>query len=81
MHAKKCTTHALSVHAIGKKVGKVANKKLKSVNLDFQLHAKKYTRDGIRRRNLQSYIFVKGHKFGMVAACTRVKRNLIDLHQ
>lgn len=41
MHVKSAlTTHALSVHAIGKKVGKVANKKLKSVNLDFQLHAK-----------------------------------------
>jgi hypothetical protein len=24
---------------------------------------------------------VKGHKFGMVATCTRVKQNLIDLHQ
>lgn len=41
MHAKSAlATHALSVHAIGKKVGKVANKKLKSVNRDFQLHAK-----------------------------------------
>lgn len=47
----------------------------------FPTTCKKYTRDGIRRRNLQSYIFVKGHKFGMVAACTRVKQNLIDLHQ
>jgi hypothetical protein len=24
---------------------------------------------------------VKGHKFGMVATRTRVKQNLIDLHQ
>ncbi len=59
-----------------------------SIQQETQIHqpwfpttCKKYTRDGIRRRNLQSYIFVKGHKFGMVATCTRVKQNLIDLHQ